>query len=156
VGVGEFARVVLARVQIEGGKGGKGAPGDFVGNTGEGGDGGAGLVVENSEVMVLGCCGDFIKGGDGGNGGPGLVGSGVVVSGVALLGGEGGLGQPNGQDGPPYEGDPIFVDPPHPVLDMEGDIHPGSSFDVTIHGEPGYTVILLLCKCPVNSSCARP
>ncbi|MEW6747468.1 MAG: hypothetical protein AB1486_32455 [Planctomycetota bacterium] len=162
VGVQGQSRVLLARVEIVGGKGGKGAPGDWVGNTGEGGDGGPGLLAASPKVMTLGCCGDLISGGDGGDGGddwytnegpggdggPGSSGWYIDVSGVELSGGKGGLGRPNGDDGPPYVGDPIFVDPPYPVLDMEGDIHPGSRFDVTVRGQPGHLAVLLLSDTP--------
>ncbi|MEW6742135.1 MAG: FG-GAP repeat protein [Planctomycetota bacterium] len=151
--------VVAARLRILGGAGGKGAYADMWGTPGDGGDGGPGALFTNSLLIAMGCCGDYLSGGDGGdggtyyttpcqgaggNGGVGFQGSRAEVSGTELLGGEGGCGRPPGHDGAPYQGVVSFVDPPYPVLDMEGDLHPGSQFDVTVHGEPGGTVELLL------------
>ncbi|MEW6743258.1 MAG: hypothetical protein AB1486_10915 [Planctomycetota bacterium] len=83
----------------------------------------------------------------GGDGGPGVKvspDSHCEVSGVELIGGEGGNGTRPGKDGPPYSGSVDFTDPPYPTLDMQGEIHPGSHLDVIIHGQTGDTVVLLL------------
>ncbi|MFO0984551.1 MAG: hypothetical protein U1E76_22975 [Planctomycetota bacterium] len=153
--------VVLAAPILIGGTGGKG--GDGCGSLDpHGGKGGDGLVVDgSSQVLVLGTEQNAIlggKGGDGqassdgcpntgGDGGAGVVGA-ATVSGVALAGGAGGSGQGSGgQDGnpgPPVQGSVTFIDPPYPVLQLTGDLHPGSTAILTLRGEPGAAVVLLL------------
>ncbi|MEW6744640.1 MAG: hypothetical protein AB1486_17940 [Planctomycetota bacterium] len=162
----DASHLIVARTTLEGGRGAKGADKDWWADPGDGGTGGPGLLLKGaSDVLALGCCGDLFRGGDGGDGGkdpfsslrgaggdggPGIrVSAGYIeVSGVELQGGEGGYGSPSGNDGPPYVGNVDVTDPPYPVLDMEGDIHPGSSFDVTVHGLVGDSVILLLSDTP--------
>ncbi|MEW6742499.1 MAG: hypothetical protein AB1486_07055 [Planctomycetota bacterium] len=152
--------LVIARSSISGGDGGRGFDEDWEFAT-DGGAGGTALRLEDgSRALLLGCCGDEIRGGHGGDGGQGygyawgaggdgghgieaLPGSSAEVSQVLLKGGKGGDGVPDGKHGSDFVGDVTFRDPPYPTLDMEGDLHPGSSFAVTVRGEPDWAIVLL-------------
>ncbi|MEW6742278.1 MAG: FG-GAP repeat protein [Planctomycetota bacterium] len=156
--------VVLSLPFICGGRGANGSDHDPWGGypSTRGGPGGSALqaLLDSRDLLVMGRGGDEVRGGDGGNGGRdysgsyyrerggdggiGLTGGLVEVSQVELSGGKGGYGNPPGGDGNPYVGDVAFTDPPYPTLDFPGDLRPGAHFNVSIEGEPGARVTLIL------------
>ncbi|MFO0981459.1 MAG: hypothetical protein U1E76_06840 [Planctomycetota bacterium] len=153
------SKVFAARSVMVGGTGGDGDTSFYHPYPPHGGVGGAGILLDAAELLLAGCCGDEQvlggQGGDagwdsdfrtgaGGDGGPGVSGMSAVVSHVDLLGGVGGFGYPNGDAGPPYEGDVGFVNPPYPTLDVTDQFRIGESFQLTLRGQPGWSAVLLV------------
>ncbi|MEW6743930.1 MAG: hypothetical protein AB1486_14355 [Planctomycetota bacterium] len=150
--------MVLANpVLVRGGDGGDGAFTWWYDPQGNGGAGGAAIEATDSTVIILGDEGEEVRGGDGGDGYEFYAGDGgdggaaylevrnsaAVVSKVALLGGQGGAGSPPGTDGPPFIGNVTRIDR-FPHLTMSGNLHPGSSFEVSVELVEAGRVLLIL------------
>ena len=105
---------------FRGGAGGGGADGGF-GTCGDGGPGGAGLDEE--------------PGGE------------AIVADSTFAGGPGGLGGNafclHGDDGPPFEGDPLDLAEPARLLSSPGPVREGQILQLVFHGPPGEVVTLL-------------
>src|SRR5262249_42587501 len=137
--------LILARSGLSGGYGAPGAMNYDYQSPPAGGTGGTAIVLEQSQLLLMGCCNEGLRRGDGGqggfdwdgnvgrggDGGPGISGSRATVSAVSLEGGAGGGGYPNGDPGPPFRGDVSFLDDALPTLDVPNEVVIGQSFDVT-------------------------
>ncbi len=143
----------VARCSLIGGRGG-----DTWSNCGDfGGDGGHGVLVDaTSELVLSGFGTDFVLGGDAGAGqhhgddgigGDGIASEGFVRhSGVTIAGGE----SPDYIDGDATSGSGLFEEPasPDPVIVPDGVATPGGVVTLTVHGEQGQTVRMLIGRNP--------
>ena len=145
--------VYLARSTVRGGKGGDTLSqcGDFGGNGGD-----AVQVDASSELNISGLPGDYVIGGDAGSGlgvgddgigGNGIVNDGFVrYSGVTILPGT----SADFIDGQAIVNNGILETPatPDPVMVPNGSVTPGGVVTLTVHGDPGSTVRMLIGRNP--------